>query len=315
MRALVYTRPGLVEVLDVADPAPADGETVLEVKASGICGSELHGIARPGFRRPPLVMGHEFAGVTPDGQRVTVNPILSCGACDRCGDGQENVCRDRRILGIHRAGAFAERVSVPERALHEIPSDITDEAAAMAEPLANAVHAWRLAAARPGARVGVIGAGTIGLLCALVARRHGARPVAVADLAEQRVRLARELGLDAEAGPLPGEYDVVIDAVGTAGTHTASVDLLRPGGTAVWVGLQSTDAAFDATALVRAEKTVRGSFAYTDREFAEALALTREIDLSWARVFPLEQGAQVFTELMNGRSDVVKALLSPGGVA
>src|SRR5215213_4965242 len=101
MRALVFTKPGTVELLDAPDPEPAAGEVLVKVRAVGICGSELHGIRSAGFRRPPLIMGHEFAGSTADGRRVTVNPLLSCGVCDLCLMGRDHLCRERAILGIH----------------------------------------------------------------------------------------------------------------------------------------------------------------------------------------------------------------------
>jgi threonine dehydrogenase-like Zn-dependent dehydrogenase len=144
VRALVYTRPGVVELLDADEPQPAADEVVIEVAVVGICGSELHGIHSNDFRRPPLVMGHEFAGLTSDGRRVTVNPLISCGTCDMCFSGREQLCRTREILGIHRPGAFAQYVTVPQRAVHELPADMPFTTAAVIEPLANAIHALNI---------------------------------------------------------------------------------------------------------------------------------------------------------------------------
>lgn len=307
---MVFTRPGVVEVLDVDEPVPAEDEVVVEVAAAGICGSELHGISKPGFRTPPLVMGHEFAGLTPDGKRVTVNPLVACGTCDLCAKGHTQVCRNRAIVGIHRPGAFAERVSVPTALLHELPDGMPWERAAMIEPLANGVHAWALAGRPAGARVGVIGAGTIGLVAYLVAQAGGAAEVVVVDLAEDRLATARNIGATT-ATALDGEFDLVIDAVGVAATHTASIDHIRPGGTAVWVGLMGTDPAFNTADFIRQEKSVLGSFAYTDAEFGEAVKLAETAELGWVDSFPLSEGADIFTQLMRGRTDVVKALLRP----
>lgn len=162
MRAMVYTRPNVVEMQDVGFPAADDGEVLVNVANVGICGSELHGIADTEFRKPPLIMGHEFAGTTADGRRVVVNPLLSCGHCDQCMAGRDHLCRTRRIVGIHRPGAFAEAVPVPASSVHEIPDSMSFETAAMVEPLANAVHAVALARVEPDARIAVIGAGPIG---------------------------------------------------------------------------------------------------------------------------------------------------------
>ena len=311
MQALVFTRPGVVEVLDVDEPEVGEDEVLVGVAASGICGSELHGIQTAGFRQPPLVMGHEFAGTLADGRRVTVNPIVDCGACDLCRHGLPQLCRRRSILGIHRPGAFAERVAVPRRLLHELPDGLSWEAAAVVEPLANAVHVWTLAGRPAGARVGVLGAGPIGLVCLEVARRGGAGHIAVADLAPDRLAMAERLGADAVGPALDGELDMIVDAVGVAATHRDSVSRLRPGGTAVWIGLMGDDAGFESTELIRQEKRVLGSFAYNDVEFVEAMSIATDCELPWVRSFPLGEGAEIFTELMYGRSDVVKALLRP----
>lgn len=310
MRAMVFTKPGVVEMLDVDPPAPADGETLIDVAAAGICGSELHGISEPGFRQPPLVMGHEFVGTALDGRRVVVNPIVSCEACDMCAAGHDQLCRNRSIVGIHRAGGFAQRVAVPSKQLHELPDTLAWDAAALIEPLANALHVWRLAGAPTGARVGIIGAGSIGLVCQLVAQRD-AGEVMITDLSEDRLSLARKLGGVRTGTMLDGEFDVVLDAVGAPVTHRASVEHLKPSGVTVWIGLLSDDAGFVSRDLIRWEKKVLGSFAYPAKDFADAVDLASDVDLSWTTSFPLDEGAIIFTELMEGRSDVVKAVLRP----
>jgi threonine dehydrogenase-like Zn-dependent dehydrogenase len=317
VRALVFTAPGTVELLDVPEPDPAPGEVLVQVHAAGICGSELHGARHPGFRKPPLIMGHEFAGTSAGGDAVVVNPILSCGRCALCQRGLRHICRERQIIGVHRAGGFAERVAVPASALRPVPPGMPWETAALIEPAANAVHAWNRAGAAlgadgpKGAQVAVLGCGAIGLLCTAMARSGGADRVDVSDLSPARLAAARRLGAGAAGPGLEGEYDVVFDAVGSAATRAASVAHQRPGGVAIWLGLAGEEAGFDANALVRTEKRVLGSFAYSDEEFAAAMALVREWDLTWAAGYPLASGAAIFTELMNGRLDPVKALLRP----
>ncbi|WP_345431429.1 zinc-binding dehydrogenase [Actinoallomurus vinaceus] len=311
MKALVFTAPSVVELCTVDEPSPDAGEIVLEVATAGICGSELHGVRTPGFRTPPLVMGHEFAGTTSDGRRVAVNPIISCGRCDLCVRGRGHLCRDRAILGVHRPGGFAERVAVPRSALHDLPDGMSWTAAGLVEPVANAVHVWNLAGRPDGARVGVIGCGSIGLLCMRIARAWGASFIAAADTSEQRRAVAREEGADRTGPALEGEFDVIVDAVGLPVTHAASLTRLAPGGTAVWVGLASPEGGFDATELIRTEKRVLGSFGYTGEEFAQAVEAAAEWDPGWVDTFPLTDGAAVFTGLMNGGAEPVKALLSP----
>jgi len=340
----------MLELHDVPEPEVADGDVLVHVRAVGICGSELHGARHPGFRKPPLIMGHEFAGTSADGDRVIVNPMLSCGFCQLCLGGLRQVCRERQIIGVHRAGGFAERVAVPGSALRPLPDWLGWEAAAMVEPAANAVHAWNLASAgagagtgaaagagvaagagaaagagtaagaaeaagagvaAPGARVAVLGCGAIGLFCLLAALAGGAASVDVTDLDPGRLAQARRLGAAAAGPGLDGEYDMIFDAVGSPVTRALSVQHQRPGGTAVWLGLAQEAAGFDANALIRAEKRVLGSFAYSDEEFGRAAELLRNWDLSWTSHYPLAEGAEIFTRLMNGGLQPVKALLVP----
>jgi threonine dehydrogenase-like Zn-dependent dehydrogenase len=317
VKALVFTAPGTLELLDVPEPEPGPGEVLVQVRAAGICGSELHGARHPGFRKPPLIMGHEFAGVTTSDEAVVINPILSCGRCGPCLRGLRHICAERQIIGVHRAGGFAERVAVPASALRPLPPGLPWQTAALIEPAANAVHAWNRASgalgasSAAGARVGVIGCGAIGLMCVAVALSSGAERVEVSDLSPTRLAAARRLGAVAGGPALAGEFDVVVDAVGSAATRAASVAQQRPGGTAVWLGLAEPDPGFDANALVRSEKLILGSFAYSDPEFARAMTLIQEWDLTWAADYPLAAGAQIFTDLMNGGLQPVKALLRP----
>lgn len=315
MRALVYAAHGRIEVQDVPEPRPGPGEVVVETAATGICGSELEGFrSRSPFRVPPLIMGHEIVGTRSDtGARVAVNPLVTCGACDLCLRGQQNLCRSRALLGVHRAGGFAERVAVPEGCLHELPDGMPFERAALAEPLANAVHAIRLAQEHDPQpqRVGVIGAGMLGLAVGLVAARVGAADVAVTDLHPGRLAVAAEAGLRAMPDGLEGEFDVVVDAVGAPATRRAAMAALRPGGTAVWLGLHASDAGIDGLAVTRSEQRILGTFAYVDRDFRAALAMAADVDPSaWLETRPLHDGAATFLALVEGPSAAVKTLLA-----
>ncbi len=307
----MFTGPGMMELLDMPEPDVAEGDVLVHVRSAGICGSELHGARHPGFRVPPLIMGHEFAGVSDEGSPVIINPILSCGECDLCARGLRHVCRRRAIIGVHRAGGFAERVAVPRSALRPLPGQLSWDAAAVVEPAANAVHAWGLAGGARDKRVAVLGCGAIGLLCLLVALAEGAAAVEVTDLAPGRLAVAGQLGATAVLTEPEGEYDVIIEAVGSAATRAQSVAHQRPGGAAVWLGLHEPPSGFDGQDLVRGEKQVLGSFAYSDEEFGRAAELVRGWDLSWVSPYPLADGAEVFTGLMNGGQHPVKATLRP----
>jgi 2-desacetyl-2-hydroxyethyl bacteriochlorophyllide A dehydrogenase len=318
MQALVYTAPLTLEMREVGEPEPAAGEVVVEVDAVGICGSELEGFrSQSPFRVPPLIMGHELAGRrVDDGTPVAVNPLLACGRCDLCLRGARNICRNRVILGIQRSGGFAERAAVPEAACVPLPAGMTPERAALAEPLANAVHAWRLALAQDQSpsRVGIIGAGMLGLAVALVALDAGVRDVEISDLSPERLATASRAGVSSAAERLEGEFDVVFDAVGTAATRAASVDRLRPGGSAVWIGLHGPDAGFDGQALIRSEKRVLATFAYVERDFAAAIALAAALeDTSWVTRRPLAEGVETFLGLLESPGAATKTLLTPAG--
>jgi threonine dehydrogenase-like Zn-dependent dehydrogenase len=316
MRAMVYTAPLTLEVRDEPEPQPAPGEVVIEVQAVGICGSELEGFrSQSPFRVPPLIMGHELAGVRADtGERVAINPLIACGRCDMCLRGARNVCRERRLVGVHRAGGFAERVAVPAACCVPVPDGVPIETAALAEPVANAVHALRLAQGvdpQPR-RIGVIGAGMLGLASALVALRHGIRDVAICDLSVERLEAAARAGVPMTAERLEGEFDVIFDAVGTPGTRAASVAQLRPGGTAVWIGLHAPDAGFDALGLIRGEQRVLGTFAYAERDFDSALAMVADLGMvPWATTVPLEEGVGAFHALLERPAAHAKTILVP----
>jgi threonine dehydrogenase-like Zn-dependent dehydrogenase len=317
MRAIVYTAPLTLEHrADQPEPVAGPGEVVVEVKAVGICGSELEGFrSRSPFRVPPLVMGHELAGVRLDtGARVTVNPLIACGRCDRCLRGLRNVCRTRALVGVQRDGGFAERVALPEACCVPLPDDVSFADGALVEPVANAVHALALAQAHDPqpARVGVIGAGMLGLATALVAQRLGVPEVVITDLSEERLETARAAGVPNTAQRLDGEFDVIVDAVGSAQTRRDAAELLVPGGSAVWIGLHGADAGFDGLALIRGEKRVLGTFAYLERDFARALEIVAQLDTSaWVRSEPLDAGVGVFLDLLERPPAHAKTLLVP----
>jgi len=320
MQALVYSAPLTLELQDVPEPKPGPGEVVVEVAAAGICGSELEGFrSQSPFRVPPLIMGHELAGRrADDGTPVAVNPLIACGACDLCLRGLPNVCRNRALVGIHRAGGFAERVAVPESSLVPLPADADLARAALIEPFANGVHAWRLALAQDPAiaKVGIVGAGMLGLAVALVVLEAGVREVAIADVSPERLATAASIGVPVTAAALEGEHDVIFDAVGSETTRAASLARLRPGGSTVWIGLHGSAPGFDGLALIRSEQRVLGTFAYLERDFHAAVELVSRLDdIGWVASRPLSGGVETFLRLLDGPAAATKTLLRPDGEA
>ena len=198
MKALVYTQAHEVQLQERPLPQAESGEVVLKIEAVGICGSDLHAWhGHDPRRKPGLVLGHEFVGTVAEsaasgfavGTRYTGNPLITCGACDCCMQGRNNLCSNRTMVGMTRPGAFAEYMSIPAASLVAMPQDLSARAAALTEPAATAWHAILLvmrSTVRPiqECKVLVIGAGAIGMLTALLLRHLGARSVTVTDLNE-----------------------------------------------------------------------------------------------------------------------------------
>jgi threonine dehydrogenase-like Zn-dependent dehydrogenase len=251
---------------------------------------------------------------------VAVNPQVPCGVCLSCRSGSENVCQYRELVGGTRPGGFGELVAVPARCVHVVEDDLDTDVAVLAEPVATCIHAFRLSPLVFPGTVVILGAGTIGMLAAVVARLHGAGRIVVSETSEERRSWAAPL---ADAVVEPGVLeqavgagaDLVVDAVGADATRAASVSLLRPGGCALWLGMHDAKATIPAFDLVVREQSIRGSFAYTDADFARAVELLTEHPQAFRlpmRACSLEEGAVVFAALVAGATGgFVKASLAP----
>jgi 2-desacetyl-2-hydroxyethyl bacteriochlorophyllide A dehydrogenase len=333
MKALVYTAPNQTQLHDLPLPALLPGEVVLQIEAVGICGSDMHAWhGHDPRRKPGLVLGHEFVGriassAAPGfepGTRFTGNPLITCGVCEYCVQGRNNLCSDRGMVGMTRAGAFAEYMSIPAASLIAMPQDLPARAAALTEPAATAWHALNLvmrALVRPihECRVLVIGGGAIGMLSALLLRQLGAAQVTLAELnALRRDAVARHAGASVidprTAPPAESSFDVVIDAVGAKATRNQAIGAVKPGGVVMHVGLQDWASEIDMRKLTLAEVTLLGTYTYTTADLrATVAALARGTfgDLSWVEERPLTDGAQAFIDLDRGRCASAKVLLVP----
>ena len=338
MKALVYRGPGEMPLEDRPDPVPGPGQVVVAIRASGICGSDVHGFTgATGRRRVGVVMGHEAAGEVVElgpgvssariGDRVVLRSILPCGRCDRCRHGQTNICEDRQGLGMHLDGAYAERVLVPEGMLLPLPETLSYEDGALVEPLAVAMHAVNITPFELMDFVVIVGAGAIGLLTLLAARQRGAGSIIVTDRDPHRLGVARMLGadqaidvgagdpIDAIAAATNGRgADAVFEAVGIAATVAQSVAAARPGGQVTWIGNSAQEVALPMQQLVTRELTIRGAYGFVDEfeQAADALAsgwidARRLIEC----VAPLEDGPDLFRQLAAGSLSAVKVVLAP----
>ncbi len=329
MKALVYTNPNEMQLLERPYPESAEGEVVLRIDAVGICGTDLHAYhGHDPRRKPGLVMGHEFAGTVADGprtgRRVTGNPLIACGVCDYCEQGRNNLCSNRTAVGMTRPGAFAEYMSIPAQCLIELPDGMSALRAALAEPAATALHAVNLSMRAlcrplPECRTLVLGGGAIGLLCALLLRSYGARDVVLAETNPMRRASAeRHAGCmtydPGAAAATSSAFDHVIDAVGAKGTRNAALAAIKPGGVILHIGLQDQASEIDMRRLTLAEIALIGTYGYTTADLRTTVAALHNNvfgDLAWVEGRRLDDGAAAFADLHHGRTAAAKVVLQP----
>ena len=328
MKALFYTATRTTEYRDAPEPLPGPDDALIQVETVGICGSDMHSLHGHDPRRvPPLILGHEACGTVIDGPgtgaRVVVNPLIAYGSCAHCLNGRSNLCPSRELIGMRLPGAFAERVALPARNLIPVPEDMDPAAAALTEPCATAWHALTLAARAawrpiPECRALVIGGGSVGLLGALVLRAWGARQVRLAETNPLRRETATEAGLetfDPLRSPAPnGEYDLVLDAVGSTATRTGAIAAVAPGGVISHVGLQDWAGEFDARTLTLQEITLVGVYTYTGADLRASLTALHDGrlgTLDWVEERPLSEGGEAFRDLDANRSKAAKIVLRP----
>lgn len=345
MKAVVWNGPEQMAIEEVPDPRVEAGMLVVHPDAAGICGSEVEGyLGKMGNRVPPLVMGHEFAGTVVEvgegvdegllGRVVAVNPLASDETCRLCRAGLTNLCPRRTLIGIHHPGGFAERVRVPDQNAYPLPEGLPDapRIGALAEPLANGVHAVRLGLAGEEAveHAVVIGAGTIGLMCLQatvlsgiprvhVVETHAARREAALGLGAHAVHASLEEAWEALRADSEGlGADLVLDAVGAQATRRGAIGLLRPGGRVVLVGLHDDETALGFHGVVRGQISVQGSYAYTAPDYEVALGWLVEGRAGIGElppILPLEEGPSAFAELVRGPSAQIKIFLAGSGAS
>jgi threonine dehydrogenase-like Zn-dependent dehydrogenase len=341
MKALVLRGSYDIAVEERPDPQVGPGQVVVEVIATGICGSDFHGYSgENGRRHPGQVMGHETVGRIGElgpgvaelavGQLVTVNPVMSCHECPACLSGQEHWCSRRVVLGVapEISAAFADRVAVPASNIVPLPEDMPEELGALVEPMAVGYHAVRRGMPTAEDRLLVIGGGPIGQACLLAARRLGVRALALSDVSQVRRDLCARLGaevVDPSAGELPeavaerlgGPATLVVDAVGVSPTVADAFAASGLGSRIVLVGMGSPRLELSAYALSTEERSLIGSFTYTAAEFVQTAEWVGTVpegigELIEGRV-GWEGAPQGFDDLARGRSSASKILVFPHG--
>jgi L-iditol 2-dehydrogenase len=316
MKVIRLHAHGELHLHDEPEPVPVAGEAVVRVKAVGVCGSDLHwfseGEIGDAKLEHPLVLGHEFAGETEDGQRMAVDPAMPCGHCEFCERGHPNLCENMLFAGHGKTdGALREYASYPPRCLFPLPDSLSFADGAMLEPLGVAIHAVDLGKLRAGMSVGVFGCGPIGLLIIQMARLSGASNILATDVLPHRVEAARRFGADqailAEAGreldairtATNGRgVDVAFEAAGEQEAVDVSIAAVLPGGKVILVGIPSDDnTSFRASTARRKGLTIKlvRRMKHTYPRAIE-LVLKRLVDVRSiiTHRFPLEEAREAF---------------------
>lgn len=328
MKALVYTAPETLSYREAPEPEPG-ADALIRVAHVGICGSDMHAWAGHDERRPaPLILGHEVAGTVIAGPgaggRVAVNPLVTCGTCEACRSGRDNLCRTRQIISMPpREGAFAELLAMPPGNLVPIPDRVPTEKAVLVEPLACSWHAVRMAQQlldRPieGARCLVVGSGGVGLGAALVLAAWDAGDIHIAETNPARRAVVVRAGdfrvYDPAAEIGPEGVDLVVDAAGFEATRALASRAVRPGGAILHIGLGSATGGLDIRRMTLQEIAFLGTYTYSAVDFrdtAAALFAGRLGPLDWTEVRPLSEGARAFADIRAGRAAMPKIVLAP----
>jgi L-iditol 2-dehydrogenase len=347
MKALLLSEYKKLEVVELARPEAGEGELLIRIHACGICGSDVHGYdGSTGRRLPPIVMGHEAAGVVEgvgrgvtgfvEGDRVTFDSTVYCGKCFYCRRGEVNLCDDREVVGVStplfkRMGAFAEYVTVPARIAYKLPEGMPYAHAALIEAVSVAVHAVGLTPIALDDTVVVVGAGMIGLLTMQAARLAGAGRVFAMDVDGTRLEMARSLGATAtfntggEEAALESVAEIVemthgrgadaaLECVGATAPVKLAVDSVRKGGTVTLVGNVSPKIELGLQSVVTRQIRVQGSCASAG-EYPACIAMMArgaiQVEPLLSAVAPLEDGAAWFKRLYEREPGLLKVVLEP----
>ncbi len=341
MKAAVLHRVGEVRVEERQIPEPGPGEVLVRVRAVGVCGSDVHYYKEGRIGRyvveKPLILGHESAGevvaLGPGvsnlsvGSRVALEPGVPCRRCRTCKSGRYNLCPDVTFMATPPVdGAFVEYIAWPADFTYPLPENLGYAEGALMEPLAVGMHAVRRARLVPGCTVLVLGGGPIGQLALLAAKAAGAGRTILVDLEDRRLDVASRLGADVAINPSRASVadaawaatdgdgpDLVIEAAGTASTVRQSIELVRRGGTVVWIGLPSQDPCeVSALQAIDKEVDILGIFRYANvYPYAIRLAASGKIDLSplVTHRFPLEEARRALDTVVEQKSSAVKVLV------
>jgi L-iditol 2-dehydrogenase len=330
MKSLRLHNPGDLRLHEEPVPVPGEGEKLLRVTAVGICGSDLHWFNEAGIGdtrlEKPLVLGHEFTALTDEGERVAVDPSITCGVCEYCKRGDPNLCKNLIFAGHgNQDGALREQMTWPRRCLFPIPDQMSYADGVMLEPLGIAIHAVDLAHLKVGMSVGVFGCGPIGLLILQLARLAGVNKILATDILPHRVEAARALGADEtrlvednfgdrELALLDGrELDVVFEAAGENAAVEMAVAAACPGGKVILVGIPPDDRISFTASLARRKGLTLKLVRRMKLTYPRAIQLIESgkvnVHSLVTHTFSLEQAAEAFA--VATRRDGLKVIINP----
>ncbi|MGY4688560.1 zinc-dependent alcohol dehydrogenase [Salibacterium sp. K-3] len=333
MKAGIFKDKESVRVIDKEIPAPGSNEALIKVAFAGICGTDmmiyagLHPRAETG-----LIMGHEFSGrvekigsssSVEKGARVAVNPLISCGYCYACVRGQNHICANLQYIGIDTDGGFADYVNVPEENLHPLEKGVSDDEAALIEPLAVAVHSIRKSQLRFGDVVLVLGAGPIGILIAMLSQKAGASKVIISDVSDFRLRAAEKLGfrtVNAETTDVVNETkdntegvgaDVVFEAAGNQSTADQTIEAIKPQGEILVISVYKMPPQINLAKMHFREISLKTTRCFSNDDFKKAVLLLKNKEINVQEIIshkiPLSNFKEGF-ELMKNTNESLKVL-------
>ena len=334
MKALVYTDIEKVVYQDYENPKIKPGESLIKISASGICGSDMHAYHGKDERRvPPLILGHEISGVVEKGktigQKVIVNPLISCGDCEFCNLGSEHLCKHRALLGMNKPivkeGGLAELIAVPDSNLNDLPKNLDIKKGAISEPTAVSLHAVEIGEKNLSipiidAKILIIGGGAIGILSALILEKiKKNNKLTLIEINKKRLKvcqnnLSSKVLMPNSKDLTINSFDFVIDAVGNDKTRQTAVQFAKPGSVIVHAGLTNSDGRFDFRKVTLQEISFIGTYCYTTKDFKQTINILKDGligDLNWIEYRELKDGAEAFKQIHDGTCAAPKIVLIP----
>lgn len=317
MKELYLANPRELQLRDVAaPPSPLPGEVKIKVIYAGICGSDLRVYnGSLSYAKYPLRPGHEVLGDIMEagaesgrvvGERVVVFPNTFCGTCEFCQSGQTNICKSKKSFGVSAEGVFAEEIVIEAKYAIPVPDGLKNERAILVEPFAVTVHALKKAKIHAGMSVAVVGCGTEGLLAVALALKLGGR-LTVIDVNPAKLAIARSIGKVETMGPTVATgrtFDVVIEAAGVKAAIEQALQLVKPGGMMLALGITGEPVTMIPLHLVRNEIKLQGTIIYTVADFADAMQYLGDPELNvepvLSRFVPLNQFQSAFADALSG---------------